>query len=88
MDQKITLLAVVPAFRNNQKAQLLRINELEKKDAEVDSLKIRIAKLEDALEKEKTQTFLTMLLKDLKVLVVLLKTKKSRFLVLKRNKRM
>ena len=56
MDQKITLLAVVPAFRNNQKAQLLRINELEKKDAEVDSLKIRIAKLEDALEKEKTQT--------------------------------
>jgi len=59
MDQKITLddlLAVVRADRNNQKAQFLRINELEKKDAEVDSLKIRIAKLEDALEKEKTQT--------------------------------
>ena len=44
MDQNITLdniLAVVRAVRNNQKAQLLRINELEKKEAEVDSLKVR-----------------------------------------------
>ena len=58
-DQKITLddlMAVVRAVRNNQKALLLRINKLEKKEAEFDSLKIRIAKLADALEKEKNQT--------------------------------
>ena len=58
-DQKITiddLLAVVRIIRNNQKAQLTRINELEKKVKEVDVLKCKIVKLENALDKEKKET--------------------------------